>query len=110
MARLEVGVAIVDRRRLKALSASPSLDGSTIAALLGDASVAELVPANTALTHLYFGSEFCEQLFPKTDANLSAVDVAARRNPRLVLATPAANGALVARIGAVAAILPALVR
>jgi hypothetical protein len=106
MPRVEVGVAIVDRRRLKALSASPSLTGSDIAALLGDASVADLVPATATISHLYFGSEFCEHLFPETDAILSAIDVAARWNLRLVLATPVANDALVARIGAAATILP----
>ncbi len=103
---MEIGVAVVDPRRLKTLSAMSSVTASGLAAVLRDDRLADLIPANAAVSHLYFGSEFCEHLFPEPDALARAVDVADMHDLTLVLATPAASDGLVARISAAAARLP----
>ncbi len=57
-------------------------------------------------THGYFGSEFCEHLFPTRAALRRAVAAAERDDLTLVLLTPVANDALIERIEAVADELP----
>ena len=103
---LEIGVAVVDANRLKVLAARKSIDADTLSSLLGEDSAAELMPAGSRVSHLYFGSEFCEQLFPEENALQRAIEVARQLDLTFVLATPIANDALVERIGhATAALL-----
>jgi hypothetical protein len=106
MATVELGVAVVDPRRLAELESMPTLDVPSIAAFLDAAEVSLLPPAGLSASHLYFGSEFCEHLFPETAALDRAVGVAERFGLTLVLATPVANDDLVARVLAAAALLP----
>src|SRR5450631_186669 len=73
---LEIGVAVVDANRLKVLAARSSIDADTLSSLLGEDSAAELMPAGSRVSHLYFGSEFCEQLFPEENALQRAIEVA----------------------------------
>jgi len=89
----QLAIAIDDPGRLRTAGAAPVLADGVIA---GEARA----------THLYFGSEFCEHLFPSRAAILRAAEVAAQRGMTLVLTTPAANDALVARIEAAASALP----
>jgi hypothetical protein len=79
---------------------------SDIACFLGDQAATRLLPGDAAASHLYFGSEFCEHLFPDREALQRAIEVAGKLGLTLVLATPVANDALVARIGEAAAALP----
>lgn len=106
MADLELGISVADARRLQQLETVTALDAKAIAALLDDAEAADRVPAQVTASHLYFGSEFCEHLFPEPPALERAVAVAARLGLTLVLATPVANDRLVDRILAAAAHLP----
>ena len=106
MPTLEIGLAVVDPRRLPALSALPVLRAGDIAEFLGDDAALEALPADAAASHLYFGSEFCEHLFPDEAALERAIELSGKLGLTLVLATPAANDALVAKIGESAAILP----
>ena len=106
MSDMEIGVAVVDPRRLKVLSAMSSVTVSGVAAVLRDDRVSDLISGDAVVSHLYFGSEFCEHLFPQPDALERAVHVAEMHDLTLVLATPVANDALVARINAAAASLP----
>jgi hypothetical protein len=103
---VEIGLAVGDPRRLKALSATSVLTVSHIADLLADDSVTELIPGEVAVSHLYFGSEFCEHLFPDMEVLKRAIDVAEKLHLTFVLATPVANDSLVERIGTAAASLP----
>lgn len=106
MADLELGISVADARRLQQLEGVTALDVEAIAALLDDADMAALVPAHLAASHLYFGSEFCEHLFPEPPALERATAVAAQLGLTLVLATPVANDRLVGRILAAAGQLP----
>ncbi|MHB8667124.1 MAG: hypothetical protein ACYC7B_06355 [Burkholderiales bacterium] len=79
---------------------------SDIADFLGDNAATETLPGDAAASHLYFGSEFCEHLFPDREALERAIEVSEKLGLTLVLATPVANDSLVARIGEAAAALP----
>lgn len=110
MTALEIGLSIVDPRRLAALAAHMENAAPTREALLGfldDPELAELLPADLRLSHLYFGSEYCEHLFPDDAALAAAVRLAERLGLRLTLATPIACDALVARLAEAAPQLPA---
>lgn len=106
MRSIEIGMAVVDSRRLTALHALSMLKVSDIAGLLGDDAATEMLPGDAAASHLYFGSEFCEHLFPDREALERAIEVSGKLGLTLVLATPVANDGLVARIGEAAAALP----
>jgi hypothetical protein len=106
MAALELGFSVTSARELAGLGALQGLDAQTLAAFLGDAQAAELVPEASFASHLYFGSEFCEHLFPEPQALGRAIAVAEKCGLTLVLATPIANDGLVARILAAAGALP----
>lgn len=107
MAGLELGVSVVDARRLPQLESLAPLNIHAIAAFLDDPQLAALVPGPAMASHLYFGSEFCEHLFPEPPALERAIAVAGQLGLTLVLATPVANDRLVARILEAAARLPA---
>lgn len=107
MASLELGISVVDARRLPQLESLAPRNIQAIAAFLGDAEIAALAPAHAKASHLYFGSEFCEHLFPEPQALERAVAVAAQLGLTLVLATPIAHDGLVTRILEAAARLPA---
>ncbi|MBI2309081.1 MAG: hypothetical protein HYU78_17465 [Rhodocyclales bacterium] len=113
---LEIGLSIVDPRRLAALAGhvanaanSVNTAPTRVALLdfLGDPELGELLPADARLSHLYFGSEYCEHLFPDDAALTAAVRLAERCSLRLVLATPIACDAVVARLAEAAPLLPA---
>lgn len=107
MAVLELGLSIVDARRLPELESRAPLDLHGIAGFFADEELAALAPRNTPASHLYFGSEFCEHLFPEPPALERALAAAAGLGLTLVLATPVANDRLVRRILEVAERLPA---
>ena len=106
MPSVEIGMAVVDSRGLTALHALSMLKVSDIAGLLGDDAATAMLPGDAAASHLYFGSEFCEHLFPDKEALERAIEVSGKLGLTLVLATPVANDGLVARIGEAAAALP----
>lgn len=106
MAAIELGLSLVGPRRLAELESLPSLNAQAIATFLGDPGIAELPPEDVITTHLYFGSEFCEHLFPEPQELERAVAVAGQLGLTLVLATPIANDSLLTRILAAAALLP----
>jgi hypothetical protein len=104
---MEIALAITAPRRLAALKSIGTLDRGALLSFLDDPQLAELLPQGAAATHLYFGSEYCEHLFPN-DADLaSALAQAERLGLKFVLPTPIANDGLLARIAAVADRLPA---
>jgi hypothetical protein len=105
MPATELALSVVEGRRLAELECLESLDIERIAAILGDEGVPALSPQAVA-SHLYFGSEFCEHLFPEAAALERAVAVTTRLGLTLTLATPIANDVLVARILEAAAQLP----
>lgn len=103
---MEIALAVTAPRRLAALRSFAALDRAALLAFLDDPQLAELLPANAAATHLYFGSEYCEHLFPD-DADLAcALAHAERLGLSFALPTPIANDGLVARIVAAADRLP----
>ncbi|MDD5247431.1 MAG: hypothetical protein PHY45_00500 [Rhodocyclaceae bacterium] len=106
MKTVDLGVAVVEPRRLAQFESLAALDAPALAAFLEAPEVAALAPAGAAASHLYFGSEFCEHLFPDAAALERAIGVAQAFGLTLVLATPVANDELVARIVAAAALLP----
>lgn len=106
MAVLELGISVVDGRRLAHLESRAPLNIEAVAAFLDDAEIAAWVPAHATVSHLYFGSEFCEHLFPEPPVLERAIAVAAQLGLTLVLATPVANDRLVARILEAASRLP----
>ena len=106
MAAIELGLSVVGSRGLANLESLSPLNAHSIAAFLGDAEIAALLTSEVVASHLYFGSEFCEHLFPEPHALERAIAIAARLRLTLVLATPIANDSLVARILAAAALLP----
>ena len=89
----QLAVAVDDPRRLRA---------ATVAAAQA---YRESIDGARA-THWYFGSEFCEYLFPSRVALQRAVATADRDDVTLVLMTPVANDALVERIKASTTELP----
>jgi hypothetical protein len=106
IAGLELGISMVDARRLPQLESMAPLNVQAMAAFLDDTEIAALVPAHVTASHLYFGSEFCEHLFPEPPALERAIAVAAQLGLTLVLATPVANDRLITRILEAAGKLP----
>lgn len=103
---MEIALAITAPRRLAALKSFATLDRAALLAFLDDPQLAELLPQDAVATHLYFGSEYCEHLFPD-DADLStALAQAERLGLKFVLPTPIANDALLQRIVATVDRLP----
>jgi hypothetical protein len=107
MAAIELGLSVVGARRLPELASLAPLSVGRIAAFLKDEELATLVSEQARATHLYFGSEFCEHLFPEPPALEHAVATCAELGLTLVLATPIANDQLLARILQAAGQLPA---
>lgn len=105
--RPEFGLAVVDPRRLAALAAFHALTREALLEYLDDPELGELVPAGARVSHLYFGSEYCEHLFPDDAAIALAVQIAGRFGLRFVLATPIACDGVIDRLAAVAPTLPA---
>ncbi len=62
--------------------------------------------AGMSLTHLYFGSEFCEQLLPSTRSLQTAIGAASGRGLKIVLQTPVASPAVVRRLESLFPLLP----
>ncbi len=98
---LEIALSITDSRRLAKLKTLPKLDRAALLAFLDDPQLSELLPGDAVATHLYFGSEYCEHLFPRDEELALALAEASRLGLILVLPTPIANDALLARIVAV---------
>ena len=98
MAAVELGLSLVDARRLPELAALAPLNAQALARFLGDSGITPLVPAQTAVTHLYFGSEFCEHLFPEPPALERAIATCTQLGLTLVLSTPISNDRLLASI------------
>ncbi len=90
----QLAVAVDDPRRLR-----------TIATAAAQARVGGCTDGARA-THWYFGSEFCEHLFPSRAALQRGVATADRDGLTLVLLTPVANDALIERIEASTSELP----
>lgn len=103
---MEIALAITAPRRLAALKSLATLDRAALLAFLGDPQLAELLPEGAAATHLYFGSEYCEHLFPKAADLALALAQAERLGLRFVLPTPIANDDLLARIKTAVTRLP----
>lgn len=103
----EVGLTLADAKQLTRLAGDGPLLPAELAALLGDDTARALLPGDCPVTHLYFGSEFCEHLLPGAGELGQALAVARRRAMRLVLATPVANDALLDRLGELLPLLPA---
>lgn len=104
---LELGLSIVDARHLPQLAGTGPLPALAAVAMLGDESLAALFPEHCKVSHLYFGSEFCEHLLPDAAALEQALAIARQRALRLVLATPVANDALLDRLAGLLPLLPA---
>jgi len=104
---MQIALAITAPRRLAALKSVAALDRAALLAFLDDPQLAELLPPDAVATHLYFGSEYCEHLFPKDADITAALTHAERLGLSFVLPTPIANDGLLARITAVADRLPA---
>lgn len=102
----EIALAISSPRRLAALKSFATLDRAALLAFLGDSQLAELLPEGAVATHLYFGSEYCEHLFPKPAELSSALAQAERLGLKFVLPTPIANDELLARFNSAATHLP----
>lgn len=103
---MEIALAITAPRRLAELKSVARLDRSVLLDFLDDPHLAKLLPLDAVASHLYFGSEFCEHLFPR-DADLTAaLGHAERLGLRFVLATPIANDALLGRLAEVVPRLP----
>ncbi|MBT9520004.1 MAG: hypothetical protein IV101_03840 [Dechloromonas sp.] len=104
---MEIALAITDPRRLAALSSYAVLDRAALRSFLDDPMLDELLARDACASHLYFGSEYCEHLFPVERDLAIAKANAERLGVRLVLPTPIANDALVDRIADTLAALPA---
>ena len=104
---MEIALAITDPRRLAKLKSIATLDRSALLAFLDDPQLTELLPRDAAATHLYFGSEYCEHLFPNDDDLAVALVQAKRLGLIFVLPTPIANDELLTRILAAVKRLPA---
>ena len=104
---MEIALAITDPRRLAKLKSVATLDRAALLEFLDDPQLTDLLPRDSVATHLYFGSEYCEHLFP-TEEDLSAALAQARRlGLGFVLPTPIANDGLMSRIAAAVESLPA---
>jgi hypothetical protein len=107
MSALEVGLSVVDPRRLAALAAYSALTREALLDYLHDSDLEPVLPEGATITHLYFGSEYCEHLFPDEPALNLALRVAGRFGLRLALATPIACDALIERLAHTVPQLPA---
>lgn len=105
-AHMDIALAITDPRRLARLKSIPILDRAALLAFLDDPQLSELLPRDALATHLYYGSEYCEHLFPDPDELAAALKQAERLGLTFVLSTPIANDALVARVAAAVECLP----
>ena len=105
-ARMEIALAITAPRRLAALTSVAALDRDGLLEFLGDPQLAPLLPPGARASHLYFGSEYCEHLFPEDDDLAEALAQAARLGLRFVLPTPIACDRLLEHIAAAAGRLP----
>ena len=103
---MEIALAIADPRRLASLRSFESLDRAALLAFLDDPQLAQLLPCGARATHLYFGSEYCEHLFPDDHDLDAALAQAARLGLGFVLLTPIASDALLERIVAAVGRLP----
>lgn len=103
MQPLEIGLSVIDSRKLTSLGALHVRD---FARLLGEETLENIVPDDTPASHLYLGSEFCEYLFPSRKTIQQAVEVAEKLGLTLVLATPIANDTLLETLDGVVDILP----
>lgn len=103
---MEIALAIATPRRLAALASIGTLDRAALLGFLGHRQLDSLLPPEAAATHLYFGSEFCEHLFPRDHELAAALEQAERLGLRFVLPTPIASDRLLERIAAVADRLP----
>lgn len=106
MAPVTLGMSITDPRDLSLIDSSATPDVATLATLHDVPELVEWFPTGTPLQHIYFGSEFCEHLFPEQADLQHAIECACRLQLKLVLATPIANDALVERILDAATRLP----
>jgi len=104
---MEIALAITDPRRLAKLKSVASLDRAALLEFLDDPQLTELLPRDAVATHLYFGSEYCEHLFPTGEDLATATAHAKRLGLGFVLPTPIANDGLLNRISAAAESLPA---
>lgn len=102
----EIALALVDPRQLAALESRTSLLPADVAAILDDPELLDCLPTAGRVTHLYFGSEFCEHLLPDQAELARAAAAAERLRLTLVLATPAANDTLVEGVVELARSLP----
>jgi len=104
---MEIALAITDPRRLAKLKSVATLDRAALLEFLDDPQLTELLPRDAVATHLYFGSEYCEHLFPTEEDLATATAQAKRLGLGFVLPTPIANDILLNRISAAAESLPA---
>lgn len=95
---MEIALAITAPRRLAALTAFATLDRAALLRFLGDSSLEGLLPIGAVATHLYFGSEYCEHLFPDDRHLAVALAHAERLGLKFVLPTPIASDGLLHRI------------
>lgn len=95
---MEIALAITAPRRLAELKPVTTLDRNALLAFLGEPSLQQLLPLDSFATHLYFGSEYCEHLFPNVDDIAVAVANAERLSLKFVLLTPIANDELLPSI------------
>lgn len=103
---MEIALAITDPRRLAALASCAALDRDALLAFLDDPMLGELLPRDARASHLYFGSEYCEHLFPEEADLAAALAHAERLGLEFVLPTPIANDGLVERIAGTVSRLP----
>jgi hypothetical protein len=103
---MEIALAITAPRRLAALKSVATLDRAALLTFLNDPQLDQLLPKEAVVTHLYFGSEYCEHLFPKNADLIVALAQAERLGLKFVLPTPIANDELLARISKAVARLP----
>lgn len=104
---MEIALAITAPRRLAVLKSFATLDRAALLAFLDDPKLTELLPQGAVATHLYFGSEYCEHLFPNGADMAVALAQAERLGLKFVLPTPIANDGLLARIATAVTRLPA---
>lgn len=103
---MEIALAVTAPRRLADLAAIEALDRAALVRFLPNPNVERLLPPGATASHLYFGSEYCEHLFPRDRELATAIAQAKRLGLRFVLATPIADDRLLERITVVLERLP----
>lgn len=103
---MEIALAITAPRRLADLAAIATLDRAALLRFLPNPTIEHLLAAGATASHLYFGSEYCEHLFPRDRELATAIEQAERLGLRFVLATPIASDRLLERITVVLERLP----